>query len=225
MVSPTSRRSAVELVRHEHPDVSVRRTCELFGLSRNALKTPTHKIDIDAPLVAARSINAKEVCRLLTELFKRHGVPRKLRTDNGAEFAAAVTRALLNALGVEHLAIAPGSPWQNGVCESFNGKLRDECLDREVFYDLREARVVIEDFRRWFDTVRSHSSLGYRTPAAFAAGCAPRCRTASMDAEQQDLIEREDAAPLPSQTLPSTPPRPLQVTSVIQSSTVTHAGS
>ncbi len=116
----------------------------------------------------ARRLNAREVIRLISELFKEHGVPGHIRSDNGPEFVAEALKAYLRSMGVETLYIEPGSPWQNGIAESFNGRLRDECLDREVFMDLREAIVVIGDYQRFFRDQRPHSSLAYRTPGEFA---------------------------------------------------------
>ena len=97
------------------------------------------------------------------------GAPRFLRSDNGPEFVAKVVREWLHRLGVETLFIEPGSPWENGYIESFNGKLRDELLNGEIFYTLHEARVLIEMWRRHYNQVRPHSSLGYRPPAPEAA--------------------------------------------------------
>jgi putative transposase len=119
----------------------------------------------------ARRINAKGVIRLVTGLFKEYGVPRHIRSDNGPEFIAGRLKKHLRESGVDALYVEPGSPWQNGLIESFNGRLRDECLDREAFMDLREAIVVIGDYRRFYKDARPHSSLGYRTPGSFAALC------------------------------------------------------
>ena len=93
------------------------------------------------------------------------GVPDHIRSDNGPEFTADLVRVWLEALAVQTLFIEPGSPWENGYVESFNGQLRDELLDREIFYTVTEARVVIERWRRHYNTVRPHSALGYRPPA------------------------------------------------------------
>jgi len=119
----------------------------------------------------ARRINASEVIRLVSGLFKEHGVPRHIRSDNGPEFIAKRLKKHLEHSGVGALYVEPGSPWQNGLIESFNGRLRDECLDREVFMDLREAIVVVGDYRRFYRDDRPHSSLDYRTPGSFAATC------------------------------------------------------
>jgi len=104
----------------------------------------------------------------LAGLFVTHGVPAHIRSDNGPEFTATLVRRRLEALDVETLFIEPGSPWENGYVESFNGKLRDELLDREIFFTLAEAKILIERWRREYNTVRPHSALGYRQPAPAA---------------------------------------------------------
>jgi transposase InsO family protein len=113
----------------------------------------------------ARHIRADDVLHCLTELFVAHGVPAHLRADNGPEFTNRTVRRWLSRVGARPLFIEPGSPWENGYVESFNGKLRDELLDRELFYTLWEAQVLIEHWRRTYNRVRPHSSLGYRPPA------------------------------------------------------------
>jgi putative transposase len=115
-----------------------------------------------------RSIPAEVVVASLAGLFERR-VPAYLRSDNGSEFVAHAVRAWLADAGAATLYVAPGSPWQNGFVESFHGRLRDELLDREAFGSLAEAKVVVEDWRRSYNEHRPHSSLGYQTPAAFAA--------------------------------------------------------
>ena len=102
---------------------------------------------------------------LLFNLFIFRGIPEYIRSDNGPEFTAKAVRKWLNRLGVKTLFIEPGSPWENGYIESFNGKLRDELLNREIFTTLEEAKVLIEQWRRDYNQVRPHSSLGYRPPA------------------------------------------------------------
>ncbi len=99
------------------------------------------------------------------ELIILRGIPEHIRPDNGPEFTAKVIRRWLNRVGVKTLFIEPGSPWENGYIESFNGKLRDELLNREIFTTLTEAKVLIEQWRREYNQVRPHSSLGYRPPA------------------------------------------------------------
>lgn len=103
-----------------------------------------------------------------TDSSSDQGHPRRqghIRSDNGPEFVAKVVRGWLAGLSVTTLFIEPGSPWENGYNESFNGKLRDELLDREIFYSLKEAQFLIERWRRYYNTIRPHSSLGYRPPA------------------------------------------------------------
>ena len=100
----------------------------------------------------------------LAELFATHGVPAHIRSDNGPEFTAELIRLWLAALQVQTLFIEPGSSWENGYVESFNGKLRDALLDREVFYTLTEAQILVEQGRRQYKTVRPHSALGSRPP-------------------------------------------------------------
>jgi transposase InsO family protein len=112
-----------------------------------------------------RRLNSRDVLDTLGELFLEHGPPEHNRSDNGPEFIATALREGLQALDVRTLYIEPGSPWENGYCESFNSKLRDELLAREIFYDLREAQVLIENWRLFYNTARPHSSLGYKPPA------------------------------------------------------------
>ena len=112
-----------------------------------------------------RRLNSKDVLDCLNRLFLTHGVPEHIRSDNGAEFTAKAVREWLSAAKVRSLFIEPGSPWENGYNESFNGKLRDELLNGEVFYSLKEAKVIIESWRVHYNTVRPHSSLNYRPPA------------------------------------------------------------
>jgi transposase InsO family protein len=113
----------------------------------------------------ARKLGATEVIDLLTDLFISRGVPAFIRSDNGAEFTAKAVKAWVGTLGARTAYIEPGSPWENGYIESFNGKLRDELLAGEVFNTVAEARVLIEQWRRHYNTVRPHSALGYRPPA------------------------------------------------------------
>jgi len=112
----------------------------------------------------ARRIRSDDVIHALTELFVLNGVPEHIRSDNGPEFTAKVVRGWLERVGVKTLFIEPGSPWENGYNESFNGKLRDELLNREIFYSLKEVQILTEQWRREYNTVRPHSSLGYRPP-------------------------------------------------------------
>jgi len=116
-------------------------------------------------IVVERRLRSREVLHTLGELFIHRGQPTYIRSDNGAEFTAKLVRGWLERLGVGTLFIEPGSPWENGYVESFNGKLRDELLNREIFDTLLEAQVLIERWRVEYNTVRPHSSLGYRPPA------------------------------------------------------------
>jgi transposase InsO family protein len=112
-----------------------------------------------------RRLGSSEVLEQLAELFVRHGTPEYIRSDNGPEFTAHAVRRWLGRVGVRTLFIEPGSPWENGYVESFNGKLRDELLNGELFYTLTEAKILIEKWRRMYNEIRPHSSLGYRPPA------------------------------------------------------------
>ena len=113
----------------------------------------------------ARSLKSDDVLERLAWLIATRGVPEHIRSDNGAEFTAKAVRSWLGKVGVKTLYIEPGSPWENGYIESFNGKLRDEMLSGEIFMTLREAKVLIERWRNHYNTKRPHSSLGYRPPA------------------------------------------------------------
>jgi len=113
----------------------------------------------------ARRMNHETVMERLAELFVNRGVPKYIRSDNGSEFTADNIRKWLKKIGVQTLYITPGSPWENGYIESFNGKLRDELLNGEIFDTLYEAKILIERWRRHYNHVRPHSSLGYRPPA------------------------------------------------------------
>jgi transposase InsO family protein len=102
---------------------------------------------------------------VLADLFLKHGLPEHIRSDNGPEFIARKLRTWLKQLGVGPLYIEPGSPWENGYCESFNGKMRYQLLDGELFYTLKEAEVMIEKWRVHYNTIRPHSSLGGKPPS------------------------------------------------------------
>lgn len=113
----------------------------------------------------ARKLNSEDVLQTLADVMVERGVPTYIRSDNGAEMTAHRVRDWLAAVGAKTLYIEPGSPWENGFNESFNGKLRDELLNGEIFYTLKEAQVLIDGWRRHFNRVRPHSALGYRPPA------------------------------------------------------------
>ena len=116
-------------------------------------------------MLVQRHITSQDVLERLYWLFLVRGTPEHIRSDNGPEFTARAVREWLGRLQVKTLYIEPASPWENGYIESFNGKLRDELLNREVFDTLLEAQVLIEEWRREYNHVRPHSSLGYRPPA------------------------------------------------------------
>ena len=112
-----------------------------------------------------RKLNSTDVLDALTDLFILRGPPEYIRSDNGPEFIAKKVRDWIAAVGAKTAYIEPGSPWENGYCESFNARFRDELLNGELFYTLREAQILIEQWRIHYNTVRPHSALGYRTPA------------------------------------------------------------
>ena len=122
-------------------------------------------------ILVARRLGRYEVIGALAEVMLYRGIPEHIRSDNGTEFVAKELRQWLAKVGTGTLSIEPGSPWENGYCESFNGKLRDECLNGEIFYSLREAQVMIENWQVLYNTLRPHSALGYRPPAPVA--CIP----------------------------------------------------
>ena len=124
-------------------------------------------------LPVGRHFTARDVIAVLAELVAQRGAPVFIRSDNGPEFIALAIRAWLAGAGIRTAYIQPGAPWENAYSETFNGKLRDELLRREIFLSVAEARHLAASFRVEYNLHRPHSSLGYRTPAEFAAGCAP----------------------------------------------------
>lgn len=120
-------------------------------------------------LRADRALKSKDVLEWLAKAIGQHGAPQFLRSDNGPEFIAHEVQRWLSANQIKTLYIDPGSPWQNGFVESFHSRFRDECLNRETLWTLTEARVVVEDYRRFYNHQRPHSKLGYISPARFAA--------------------------------------------------------
>jgi transposase InsO family protein len=130
----------------------------------------------------ARRINSLGVIETMADVMLVRGVPEHIRSDNGPEMTAKIVRHWLAQVGAKTLYIEPGSPWENGYCESFNGKLRDELLNGEIFYSLKEAKAVIGQWRSHYNTVRPHSSLGYRPPApqAFSPVPPPLDQAAAM---------------------------------------------
>lgn len=131
-------------------------------------------------LEVERSMTAAEVIDVLAQVLLIRGVPQHIRSDNGPEFIAQAMRRYLEIAGVGSLYIEPGSPWENGYEESFHGRLRDEFLNAEDFADLREAKVLGAAWRSDYNHRRPHSSLGYQTPAAYAAQCGAAAVAASI---------------------------------------------
>lgn len=125
-------------------------------------------------IVVDLQLKSDDVLEVLADLFLIHGLPDHIRSDNGSEFTATTLKEWLKELGIHTAYIEPGSPWENGYNERFNGILRDECLNREVFHTLKEAQVIIEDWRLEYNHIRPHSSLAYQPPAPLARvdGCA-----------------------------------------------------
>ncbi len=120
-----------------------------------------------------RALKAADVLHWLQAAIAKHGAPEYLRSDNGSEFIAKIVQRWLQENGIKTIYIEPGSPWQNRFVESFHGRFRDECLNREQLWTLTEARVVVGDFRQKYNQVRPHSRLGYESPALFAARVCP----------------------------------------------------
>jgi len=137
-----------------------------------------------------RSIKSKDVIAVLEYLFMIRGIPGFIRSDNGPEFIADAIKKWLKKKHVETLYVEPGSPWENGYIESFNGKFRDEILNRELFYSVKEAKVLVEDWRLEYNDYRPHSGLGYMTPAGFASLCiasaSPTAQLQQYTTEQAD---------------------------------------
>jgi transposase InsO family protein len=133
----------------------------------------------------ARKLRAIDVIDVLSDLFILRGIPGHIRSDNGPEFIAQAVQDWITAVGAKTAYITPGSPWENGYIESFNARFRDELLDGEIFYSLKEAQIIIESWRRHYNTIRPHGSIGYRPPApevfvpAFAAWPPAQSRPAS----------------------------------------------
>ena len=112
-----------------------------------------------------RKLNSRDVIDALSDLFLQKGIPKFIRSDNGPEFIAQAVRDWITLVGSKTVYIEPGSPWENGYCESFNARFRDELLNGEIFYTLKEAQVIIEQWRQHYNTIRPHSSLNWRPPA------------------------------------------------------------
>ncbi len=134
-----------------------------------------------------RKLKSTEVIDVLSDLFILRGVPGHVRSDIGPEFIAKAVREWNAAVGASTAFIEPGSPWENGYCESFNSKLRDEPRNGELFYTLAEARIVIESWRQHYNTQRPHSSVGYKPPAAAAVFWPEAPTTSAMAAKPTSI--------------------------------------
>jgi putative transposase len=131
-------------------------------------------------ILVARSITATDVVAFLKRLIERRGAPENMRSDNGPEFVAGAIQQWAKKENIKINYIAPGSPWENGRVESFHGKFRDGCLNREVFGNMLEAKVLVEDWRRQYNEKRPHSALGYQTPGEFGRQCQAKLRVATL---------------------------------------------
>lgn len=148
-----------------------------------------------------RGITSEDVIDTLAELLAMRGAPRAIRSDNGPEFVAHAIRRWLDQVSTQTLCVEPGSPWQNGYAESFHSRLRDEFLGLEIFDSLHEARRLTAAWREDYNHCRPHSSLGYQTPARFAAGCAAAA-FATLSPQPHTRRGEENPAPVP-QPIPS----------------------
>ena len=137
-----------------------------------------------------RDITSVDVIATLADLFAMWGVPKHIRSDNGPEFIANELLVWLERVGVSTLSIEPGSPWENGCAESFHSRLRDECLALEVFDSLRDARAITAAWKNDYNHRRPHGSLGFQTPAEFAAACAASASSAATDEALLPVGER-----------------------------------
>ncbi len=155
------RREAVGHVR-KILTVSERRACRVLGQVRRTQHATRSKC---LTIEVAQKQSSRDVLRTLAGLMLKHGIPEYIRSDNGPEFVAKAVWDWLSRLEVGTFFIEPGSPWKNGYVESFNGKIKDGLLDGEIFTTLQEAKVLTEVWRREYNQVRPHSSLGYKPPA------------------------------------------------------------
>jgi putative transposase len=138
-------------------------------------------------LEVRRGMTAKAVSEVLAGVVRGRGAPAHIRSDNGPEFIARAVRAWMKEAGVATLYIAPGAPWENGYAESFNSKVRDELLNAEEFASLLEARVLAQEWKREYNQVRPHSSLGYRTPAEYGE-MVPRADSAALHRPEEPSV-------------------------------------
>ena len=144
-------------------------------------------------LSADRTLKSQDVINLVKSAVELHGAPEHIRSDNGSEFIATELQRWLAEEKIKTIYIEPGSPWQNGFVESFHGRLRDECLNREQIWTLSEARVVIEDYRNHYNQRRPHSKLAYQSPAKYAANLYPSL--AAVSPAEPGLPSARDGQP------------------------------
>ncbi|RJP20013.1 MAG: IS3 family transposase [Candidatus Abyssobacteria bacterium SURF_5] len=143
-----------------------------------------------------KSMDAQRVIDVLLDLFEERGVPEYIRSDNGPEFVSKAVQEWLYLIGCQAIYIEPGSPWENSYIESFIGKFRDECLNMELFRNLREASIVVESWRKEYNELRPHSSLGYQTPVEFAQAVSSSRATPSFRLQPEKEKEEEKAVAL-----------------------------
>ncbi len=149
--------------------ISERRACRALGQHRSTQRkvptTPMTRLPWASSrwqaIRVARKLKATDVIEALCDLFVPRDIPARIRSDNDPEFVAVALREWIAAVGAKTAYIEPGSPWENGNCESYSGKLRDDLLNGEIFYTLKEAQIVVENWRQHYNTVRPHSSQGY----------------------------------------------------------------
>ena len=137
----------------------------MTGAKCDCSTSSTSSLTSDLAIRVSRRLRSIDVIDGLSDLFILRGVPEHIRSDNGPEFVAKGVQEWIAAVGAKTAYITPGSPWENGFIESFNARLRDELLNGEIFYTLREAQIIIESWRRHYNAVRPHASIGYRAPA------------------------------------------------------------
>jgi len=135
----------------------------MAGLSGHSIIIDEHTCEC-LEIRVKRKLNSIDVIDTLTDLFILRGIPAYIRSDNGSEFVAQAVRDWIKAVGAKTAYIELGSPWENGYCESFNARFRDELVNGEIFYTLQEVQIIIEQWRIHYNTIRPHSELGYRPP-------------------------------------------------------------
>ena len=165
-VSTSLAQRHVSLDKYQSGDEGAKTIIEAYReLAANAEATNPGIIAIDTYSRAIAGDNENDAADMMADLFLLRGVPAHIRSDQGPEFIAEALKSWIGAVGAQTAYIERGSPWENGYVESFNGRLRDELLNGEIFMTLKEAQIVIEGWRQHYNRVRPHSSLGYKPPA------------------------------------------------------------